>query len=165
MGAIGYWLEGRSAMTCLWLILISAFTPNGQELFYSFAMCEVWVHGWTTWLCSVLPKIWGPQWFAYRRRISLLRRSPPFLQNCTAISSTPDTLRMLGESIFKSPHDIQFSCLQHTLDSLDCYIFMRCVLEGLHCVLINLYIPSSFSIEVLKMAASFLAGHPVSSSW
>lgn len=55
---------------------------------------------------------------------------------------------------------IPFSCTLSVVDKNGRYIFLRGNLEGLDCILANVYIPPPFSAEVLKILAGFLAHHP-----
>lgn len=53
-----------------------------------------------------------------------------------------------------------FSCIISFVDPHGCYNFLLCKLEGLECVIVNIYIPLPFSVEALKIFANFLAHHP-----
>lgn len=58
------------------------------------------------------------------------------------------------------PQGTLFTCSLSVLDGNERYIFLSCNLEGLECILANVYIPPPFSAEVLNILAGFLAHHP-----
>lgn len=57
------------------------------------------------------------------------------------------------------PQGTPFTCMHSVIDK-GRYIFLRCNVEGLECILANVYIPPPFSAEVPNILAGFLARHP-----
>lgn len=64
-----------------------------------------------------------------------------------------------GVSILVST-SVPFACSTSLVAPHGQYTFLFGTLDGLQCIIMNVYIPPPFSVEVVKLVANFLAHHP-----
>lgn len=56
--------------------------------------------------------------------------------------------------------NVSWVCTTSLVDPNCRYIFLVCSLDRLRCIIGNVYVPPPFSVEVLKILATFLSQHP-----
>lgn len=69
-----------------------------------------------------------------------------------------------GVSVLIS-NDVSFTLLQSQIDDQLRYIFLLCKLDGLLCIVANIYVPPPFSLDCLNCLAQFMAPYTNIAIW